>query len=108
MNQKLSRPVTIVFRVLSRNGRTSPPSKRVSRRITIVFCLLSLLAPQLALAQQPPAQSPAKQFELTVDSVMRGPRLVGYQPAGVYWSQDSQRVYFRWKQANEPRLKEMS
>jgi len=39
---------------------------------------------------------------------MRGPRLVGYPPAGVYWSHDSQRVYFRWKQADEPRLKEMS
>jgi dipeptidyl aminopeptidase/acylaminoacyl peptidase len=39
---------------------------------------------------------------------MRGPRLVGYAPTGVYWSQDSQRVYFRWKQAGEPRLKEMS
>lgn len=39
---------------------------------------------------------------------MRGPRLVGYPPTGVYWSQDSQRVYFRWKQAGEPRLKEMS
>jgi len=39
---------------------------------------------------------------------MRGPRLVGYPPSGVYWSQDSQRVYFRWKKADEPRLKEMS
>ncbi len=39
---------------------------------------------------------------------MRGPRLVGYPPTGVYWSQDSQRVYFRWKQADEPRLKELS
>ena len=39
---------------------------------------------------------------------MRGPRLVGYPPTGVYWSQDSQRVYFRWKQADEPRLKETS
>ena len=29
-------------------------------------------------------------------------------PTGVYWSQDSQRVYFRWKQADEPRLKETS
>ncbi|MDT5294278.1 MAG: hypothetical protein QOJ76_1158, partial [Acidobacteriota bacterium] len=54
--------------------------------------------------QQPP---PAKPFELTVDSIMRGPDLVGYQPSGVYWSQDSRRVYFRWKRAGEPRLKEM-
>ena len=73
----------------------------------IVFCALSLLAPQLLLAQKPAASS-AKPFELTVDSIMRGPRLVGYPPTGVYWSQDSQRVYFRWKQADEPRLKETS
>ncbi|MBV9925244.1 MAG: S9 family peptidase [Acidobacteria bacterium] len=37
---------------------------------------------------------------------MRGPDLVGYAPTGVYWSQDSRRVYFRWKRAGEPRLKE--
>jgi dipeptidyl aminopeptidase/acylaminoacyl peptidase len=57
-------------------------------------------------AQQSKPQ--AKPFELTVDSIMRGPRLVGYSPSGVYWSPDSQKVYFRWKQADEPRLKEMS
>ena len=75
-------------------------------RLITSVCVLSLLA-QFTFAQTP-AKPPAKQFELTVDSVMRGPRLVGYQPSGVYWSQDSQRVYFRWKQADEPRLKEMS
>ena len=58
---------------------------------------------QAARPQTPPA---AKPFELTVDSIMRGPDLVGYTPTGVYWSQDSQRVYFRWKRAGEPRLKE--
>src|SRR6266850_2428352 len=72
-----------------------------------VLCVLSLLAPQLAPAQKP-STPPAKPFQLTVDSIMRGPRLVGYPPTGVYWSQDSQRIYFRWKQADEPRLKEMS
>ena len=52
------------------------------------------------------AATPAKAFELTVDSIMRGPDLVGHPPTGVYWSQDSGRVYFRWKRAGEPRLKE--
>ncbi len=37
---------------------------------------------------------------------MRGPDLVGYAPSGVYWSRDSQLVYFRWKRAGEPRLKQ--
>jgi dipeptidyl aminopeptidase/acylaminoacyl peptidase len=72
------------------------------RYLSITLCIISLLASQLALGQQAP------KFELSIDSIMRGPRLVGYPPANVYWSQDSQRVYFRWKQADEPRLKEMS
>jgi len=76
------------------------------RKTALAVCLLSLLAPQFALAQK--QTTATKPFELTVDSIMRGPRLVGYPPSGVYWSQDSQRVYFRWKQADEPRLKEMS
>ncbi len=37
---------------------------------------------------------------------MRGPDLVGYAPSSVYWSRDSQRIYFRWKRAGEPRLKQ--
>src|SRR6266850_742837 len=72
-----------------------------------VLCVLSLLAPQLAPAQKR-STPPAKPFQLTVDSIMRGPRLVGYPPTGVYWSQDSQRIYFRWKRSGEPRLKETS
>ena len=72
--------------------------------LVVILCLGSVLAPHLTPAQKP---NP-KAFELTVDSIMRGPRLVGYPPTGVYWSQDSQRVYFRWKQSDEPRLKETS
>ncbi|HEX8071273.1 MAG TPA: alpha/beta fold hydrolase [Pyrinomonadaceae bacterium] len=81
--------------------------KQTLRRAACALSALCLLAPRLVAAQTP-TPAPAKPFELTVDSIMRGPRLYGYQPAGVYWSQDSQRVYFRWKQADEPRLKEMS
>jgi dipeptidyl aminopeptidase/acylaminoacyl peptidase len=73
------------------------------RRALRALCVAVLLAPQLGLARQ----QPAKKFELTVDSIMRGPALVGYPPADVRWSQDSQKVYFRWKRADEPRLKEM-
>src|SRR6266699_1967361 len=76
------------------------------RSVLLTLCVFSLLAPQFVFAQK--QTTPAKPFELTVDSIMRGPRLVGYPPSGVYWSQDSQRVYFRWKQPDEPRLKEMS
>ncbi|HEY7182508.1 MAG TPA: DPP IV N-terminal domain-containing protein, partial [Blastocatellia bacterium] len=65
----------------------------------------ALLFPSPAFAQQPSQPAP-KKFELTVDSIMRGTDLVGYEPTRVYWSQDSRRVYFLWKRAGESRLKE--
>ena len=40
-------------------------------------------------------------FELTVDSIMRGPKLVGYPPTGLRWSGDSARLYFEWRQAGD-------
>jgi hypothetical protein len=78
------------------------------RYVGVALCVLSFIFPQLNQGQTRPATPQPKPFELTVDSIMRGPRLVGYSPTGVYWSQDSRRIYFRWKQADEPRLKEMS
>src|SRR5215207_474557 len=77
------------------------------RRAAVCAIVAALLFQQTFARQQarPPAPA-AKAFELTVDSIMRGPDLVGYTPTGVYWSQDSGRVYFRWKRAGEPRLKE--
>ena len=66
------------------------------------LCLIFLLLSNSNFAQP----SAVKKFELTVESIMRGPDLVGYAPSGVYWSRDSQRVYFRWKRAGEPRLKQ--
>src|SRR6185503_5757953 len=77
------------------------------RKAFLAYCLVSLLGAQPLLAQKQPDVA-VKPFELTVDSIMRGPRLVGYPPSDVYWSQDSQQVYFRWKRADEPRLKETS
>jgi dipeptidyl aminopeptidase/acylaminoacyl peptidase len=47
------------------------------------------------IAQQP-ATSPAK-FALTVDSIMRGPALVGYPPSDLRWSGDSKELYFEWR-----------
>ena len=78
------------------------------RGLSALSVALLLLLPQTIIAQQttPPSAS-SKRFELTVDSIMRGPALVGYEPASVRWSQDGARVYFRWKTATEPRLKEL-
>jgi dipeptidyl aminopeptidase/acylaminoacyl peptidase len=43
----------------------------------------------------------AEKFSLTVDNLMRGPALVGYEPVQIRWSFDSQRIFFQWKQAGD-------
>src|SRR5688572_5292851 len=40
-------------------------------------------------------------FALTVDSIMRGPDLVGYPPDNLRWSADSQKLYFDWRKPGE-------
>jgi len=47
------------------------------------------------------AQAQTSKFALTIDNIMRGPGLVGYEPAQVRWSHDSARVYFQWKLATD-------
>ncbi len=74
------------------------------RRVWFSLCLFSLLIPSPILSHSSSAQT--KKFELTVDSIMRANDLIGYEPSRPYWSQDSQRLYFRWKRAGEARLKE--
>jgi dipeptidyl aminopeptidase/acylaminoacyl peptidase len=38
-----------------------------------------------------------KPFELTIDSIMRGPNLIGVEPRGVRWSDDGKTLTFVWK-----------
>src|SRR5215831_1155491 len=45
--------------------------------------------------------TPAGKFALTVDNIMRGPGLYGYEPTQVRWSGDGERLYFQWKQASD-------
>jgi dipeptidyl aminopeptidase/acylaminoacyl peptidase len=78
-------------------------NRSLFHRSLSLMCICALLFPSPTFAQQ---QSSPKKFELTVDGIMRGPDLVGYEPTRVYWSQDGERVYFRWKRAGEARLKE--
>src|SRR5213079_1140683 len=40
-------------------------------------------------------------FSLTVDSIMRGPKLVGYPPTGLRWAGDSSRLYFEWRRPED-------
>jgi dipeptidyl aminopeptidase/acylaminoacyl peptidase len=69
---------------------------------TIALCL-ALGVCGAALSAQPPAQSTTTsgRFQLTVDSIMRGPALVGYPPSDQRWSGDSKELYFEWRMAGE-------
>jgi hypothetical protein len=48
-----------------------------------------------------PTAKAAGGFELTVDSIMRGPKLVGYPPFGLRWAGDSSRLYFEWRRPGD-------
>src|SRR6188472_3212063 len=67
----------------------------------VVLASICLTAPAL-LAQSPaPAAKTDGRFQLTVDSIMRGPDLVGYAPDSLRWSADSQKLYFDWRKPGE-------
>jgi hypothetical protein len=98
------------------------------RRILIALVLVCAAGTLLVRAQQPPSKppvagqpqattqvagaSPATKaapvkppapFSLTIDNIMRGPKLVGNAPSGIRWAQDSLKIYFSWQKANEDR-----
>src|ERR1039458_2745575 len=50
---------------------------------------------------------PANNFALTIDNIMRGPALVGYEPTGVRWSPDGSRILFQWKQNTDKEIAPM-
>lgn len=68
--------------------------------LSFIFVVAFCLNPIAGSAQQ---TSPTQRFELTIDNIMRGPDLVGYEPTAVRWSRDSKKIYFSWKRAGEPR-----
>ena len=83
---------------------------------SVVFSLVILLiaahsTPAVAQrngtrSQPASAGSVNGRFALTIDNIMRGFELVGYEPRAVRWSQDGQRIYFQWKPASERREKD--
>jgi dipeptidyl aminopeptidase/acylaminoacyl peptidase len=66
--------------------------------------LLGVLLFTLLLGQRSEITA-QKKFALTIDNIMRGPEVYGNEPTAPHWSEDAQRVYFQWKQFNEPRVK---
>src|SRR5262245_27516299 len=72
------------------------------RRILItalIYCATSLVTAQ----QSRPATPPASVQMMTVDGIMRGPKLIGTSPSAVRWSKDSTKIYFTWQKAGEER-----
>jgi dipeptidyl aminopeptidase/acylaminoacyl peptidase len=62
--------------------------------------LLAQRSPQPQRATRP-AQSAPSGFQLTVDSIMRGPDLVGWPPTSLRWSASSTHLYFDWRKPGE-------
>src|SRR5215510_10641109 len=68
---------------------------RISARTTWVIAAAAIA---VGAARLSGATAP---FALTVDSIMRGPKLVGYPETGLRWSGDSARLYFEWRPPGE-------
>jgi dipeptidyl aminopeptidase/acylaminoacyl peptidase len=69
------------------------------KRISAGLLFASALAAAVSLAAAPARSTIA--FPLTVDSIMRGPTLVGYPPSDLRWSGDSKELYFEWRMPDE-------
>ena len=75
-------------------------------RLPMPALLLSFLGVMTLSAQQPapPGAGPAApsgKLTLSVDSIMRGPDLVGFPPSGLRWSGDSRDLFFEWRKPGE-------
>src|SRR5436190_13356685 len=76
-------------------------SPTLMRNTSGFLALASLAVAAPVLLAQTPAARPEGRFALTVDSIMRGPDLVGYAPDNLRWSADSQKLYFDWREPGE-------
>ena len=79
----------------------------ISGRFLAVLPVVVLTAATAHLAgagaepKTPKAAKAAGGFELSIDSIMRGPKLVGYPPTGLRWAGDSSRLYFEWRRPGD-------
>src|SRR5688500_6481880 len=73
---------------------------RAFRAVAVaVFLVIPALVPMEA-QRAAPAPAAAK-LQLSIDTVMKGPDLVGWPPTAVRWSADSQKLYFEWRKPGE-------
>src|SRR5262249_49670565 len=68
--------------------------------LTVLLCAGSLV---VTAQQRTPPAGAAVPAMLTVDGIMRGPKLVGASPTAVRWSKDSSKIYFTWQKAGDDR-----
>ena len=68
------------------------------KNLLVVICAVGVMTPTFAKATAGEQASP---FLLTVDSIMRGPELVGNPPNNLRWSGDSKELYFEWLMPKE-------
>jgi dipeptidyl aminopeptidase/acylaminoacyl peptidase len=75
------------------------------RRLAVLTALALTSGTWLMAEQAPPGSKPAGTPPpmLTVDSIMRGPALVGSAPTAPRWSRDSSKLYFSWQKPGETR-----
>jgi dipeptidyl aminopeptidase/acylaminoacyl peptidase len=76
----------------------------IPARVACGVAALGLVVASVSVAGAPAKKittAPKGGFELTVDSIMRGPKLVGYPPTGLRWSGDSKWLYFEWRRPND-------
>ena len=82
--------------------------------VSLLLIFIVALSPLASVAQKGPKTKRAAAanveanpaFDLSIDSIMRGNGLYGYEPRAVRWSSDSQKIYFEWKAATDPREKD--
>jgi dipeptidyl aminopeptidase/acylaminoacyl peptidase len=72
------------------------------RRTAIVILCFSA-STWVAARQAPPAAPSAPVAMLSIDGIMRGPKLVGSSPSAIRWSKDSTKIYFSWQKAGAER-----
>src|SRR4029079_12563627 len=76
-------------------GHSPTPGRKSMKKLFVIAAIIA--AAFAAYAQK---------FDLTIDNIMRGPGLVGYEPEDVRWAPDGAKAYFSWKQVSEPLEKE--
>ena len=67
----------------------------------LVFGPVSSLRAQSAPVSSP--MTPPQKLPLTIDNLMRGAELIGFEPSAPRFSGDGQKIYFSWKRYSDPR-----